>query len=403
MALALREEASGAGPSPRARCKQSTGTTPTMIRDILFAHMPDEILQEAKDTGTCFAYKLKSPRSRANDCDALYPVRDILYNLIVSNGNSCVIDKTCLEQGLTCYFVDKMKVEIDDIGSLAYSLKLMLMQIDRTKRNTTTGARLSPWLRRLVAVASATSGHYELSEEEGAEEGESNETTGAPAKRPSMRTSGGSVPVTRRRILMREPTTPSVRSTPRRLRRGEDHSDVDETECEEGDEVGGEKGKAYIYMWNEAEGGIRMPIDGPGEHEPCDDMQQDDSGFIRCFWTSDGGEWLSETPNGELKHFAGGTSTAPMRRPASRATTMRRPAAGLRGDGVASNTHDDGDDVVRKRPAGKRAPKSSPRKLLYASVYHKRKNKALSDGKSAASARSLGRKAANVACAKAGL
>ena len=287
-----------------------------MVSETLFKSITKDMIKDAKQSGELFKFSM---HGRKNDNNSLYRCKDVLMDIVRQNGGSTVVDKAVLETGLT-EFVGKVDVELSHVGNQAYALKLLLMQVSRIKRNMTTGARLAPWLLKLVQMASHNGTEAGMSETtEYSEDGRKKRSTKAPTyendadpcsspprRSSAAKSSSSTASSGKRRLLLRMPTTPSDRDTPLFLRKAASadpwHDLRQSDDGEDGTETTEASGKpeSYIYYWDEASGGMRMPCN-PGastccDPEPCQLNSRGPHGFVVSKW-KDGSAWQSAVGN----------------------------------------------------------------------------------------------------------
>ena len=201
----------------------SRGLSARCIADVLFSSVSTPMIDEAKESGELFQFSMKGATGRQNDSVSLYAAKEVLTALIIANGNSTTIDKVILQDGLSL-FGSKVGISFKQGTDQGYCIKLMLMQIARMKRNITTGQRLAPWLKFLVDLVDSepceSTTEYDSDDIRASAGKRMPDSPKTPRRTKAVRSpvhsSAGSSSC---RVLVRMPTTPSDRSTPRFLRR----------------------------------------------------------------------------------------------------------------------------------------------------------------------------------------
>ena len=118
------------------------GVTPGMVTKALSKSVSKVDFTKARQTGILFRYTLPEKCSRKSDNEALYLHKSLLAE-IVKMSSTTVVHKSTILCGLNDY-CNAVDLELTDPGADAYALKLMLMQLGRTKANMVTGPRLAP-------------------------------------------------------------------------------------------------------------------------------------------------------------------------------------------------------------------------------------------------------------------
>ena len=89
---------------------------------------------------------------RKTDRDNLFKHRELLRSVLLQT-HSEVIDKQIILDGLQMFNENTggmLKYCISSVATQAYAIKQYFMAIGQAKRNSTTKARLAPWLQDLV-------------------------------------------------------------------------------------------------------------------------------------------------------------------------------------------------------------------------------------------------------------
>ena len=229
------------------------GITAAIVAECLFNSVSADMVSSARDGGRLFRFEL---RGRRNDQDALYSYREVLKELLSSTGGCPIIDKRILQEGFEIY-AERVGIKGSDSGQESYAVKLLLMQVSRICRNTTTGIRLAPWLSNLVRLVKSHDVPVSSTEEY-----DSQDAVLVPKAKPKAKILKS--PQKRRRLLVRMPTTPSIASSPRCRRTSPAFEEDDENDEE--DEQDEENG------WNdsqsskgEVESVQKTPVKTPGK------------------------------------------------------------------------------------------------------------------------------------------
>ena len=385
-----------AASSSRSRSTQPSGANGELVADVLCRCLPRGSVEAVRSSGQLFSYKLEGTSGRKTDSEALYKNKDVLAGLIESNAGSTVLDKSILKSGIEIWS-SRVSCEVADADRNSYSLKLMLMALQRAKNNCTTGTRLVGWMKILLAkinscctVLSSTTEW----EEDGT----------APKSRRHIADSPDAAKEKKKRLLVRMPTTPS----PQHVRRGrassclaledvDSEEEQDEKEQEEQSHHQGidkEIGTGYMYYWDEGVGGLRISktASAASEPEPCSAHVKGKSGFIICMW-NDGESWHTEQPNSEINHIAEKPNIC--KRPAA-AAVLKKPSGVVANESDRDADEEDNDDEKAEAETSQRF-KTAKKARIGSQADHKARKKALSEGKADDVAKMLGRKAATAA------
>ena len=380
---------------------RSLGTNAAVVEECLYRAVSQTSVEQAKKSGELFSFNLSG---RRNDESALFLHKNVLQHLLEKCGSTC-IDKKILLDGLVA-FAEKMGMKLRDVGDQAYALKLMLMQLRRSKGNMKDGSRVAPWLRELLVLVDDT-------EPMAADQAIDDSQVGPLLRSRSPNPRRGSV--LRADLLKNLPDQyQEYRPQHVHFRESSDDDDDDDDDQEEestdsskdeeiplsaqkgeplaiGDTTNKSAGqdhpaRDFMYYWDESRGAMRVHAKLHFMQEADATVPGDDGFVVGQFGEHRQGY---EIPNLRLEEMTQ-LYTAVLKRPAGPQPAKKRPAAKAPVDKV--------DKVVLKRPAGHN--KCSATHLMYSSVYANTKRRHIQCGKTAAEAVALAKQAARAATAE---
>ena len=278
------------------RAKQPSGVTAGLVQQVIFETVPASRIEEANHTKKTLFITKHDGKTRKSDKGALRTNFDTLLGVLKAAGTN-VIDKMSLMDGLKMWDakvggVCEKSTEMS-LADQSYCLKIMLMDIGRTKRNTTTGARLTPWLKTLIQACRQP--HDDEDDDDNVTRKRSSTSTTSTSKLAICDGDGEQAPVTppkRKGSIWKAPTpmTPTSSSAP------ETTSSPEQTPKK----MSNTKNKQYIYDWNDGVGGVRCDMKNPNDYEECKAIEEGDNGFLVCTF-QDGEKWESDKPNVTFK------------------------------------------------------------------------------------------------------
>ena len=148
----------------KTRRTMPEGVTKDAVEKVIWDTLSTEHLALARSSKVpVFTYSIVG---RKSDRTGMYKVKETLAGLFKLAGTS-VIDKTVLLDACEKFNTKSggvMSQSSAPVETQAYALKAMLMDVGRTKRSSTTGLRLAPWLKELTDLVENSEG-IEFSQE----------------------------------------------------------------------------------------------------------------------------------------------------------------------------------------------------------------------------------------------